>query len=237
MDAPHWLPDHLNACAVSDDAFAEAYEEAGAAVRAGIKSCLAALFALHPPRRSFSRSWSVDTDSGLRLSLRESALDAAVVLLGPAPADASKILAAIHPAAAAGVADIAVVRVGENPTEWPAAVLAALELAGQELVFDCSRAQSVQLLEALSRASASAALVDLGLHSGLAPVCAALDFDFSGRRVWTAPAGLGDDDLRLGEGCESCWAWPSLSPEFFMSRRLAFESADDETSAAPTEFA
>jgi hypothetical protein len=116
--------------------------------------------------------------------------------------------------------------------------LAGLELAGQELVLDCSRAQSAQLLEGLSlSASTSAALVDLGLHSGSAPVCAELGLDLAGRRLWTAPSGLGEDEVCLGEGYECCWAWPGLSPEFFLSRRLAFKPAKGATSAAPTEFA
>jgi hypothetical protein len=230
MDAPRWLPDPLEACALPDDDFARAYDQAGEEVRAGLKTCLAALFALHPPTRRASRVIREDLDLGLRVVRRATPLQAAVVLFGPEPPEPARILAALQPAVAAGVADIVAVRSAEAPPPWPAPVLAGLELAGQEWVLDCSPAQTRELLDALPGDGASACL-DLGLAPSAA---AALGLARPGLKLWRADASPAAAVSRA-PGWEACWVWPDLDPSFFVRRAVSLEPASDDTPIPPQE--
>ncbi len=223
MDAPQWLADDLLACVAPDRVFAAAYDEAGDLARAELKRCLAALFSLHPPRRARSVETRRSADSGLCVRVAETPVDAAVVFLGPQPCGPAQVLAAVHPAVAAGVRDILVLRVGDDLPAWPAAVLAGLELAGRELVLDCSPAQAARLVRDLGE---GAAYADLGLD---AASFAALGLDRPGLRLWRAPRDPLQAPLALGPGCEQCWAWPDLDPTFFLNRSIALEFTADET--------
>lgn len=127
---PAWLDARL----VADSAFGAAYDALTPQQRACIKTGIARMVALegggHPAAELSHRSMR----QGFSLHAQTGPADWAVVMWDPARAGASRILAALLPAMLAGVPNILACCVAEDGTAVPAPILAALELAGQELV-------------------------------------------------------------------------------------------------------
>lgn len=132
---------------VPDAAFAAAYDATPPERRADLKTCIAALHALFGEKPS-SRLTSV-ANQRLGMAFLDGACPVpwAVICLDPAYASGPRLLAALMPALLAGVHDVRVVRLAPSGSSWPAPVLTALELAGQEQAHDLDLSGLVALLE------------------------------------------------------------------------------------------
>ncbi len=152
---PAWLQDHL-----TDEAlFVEAYDQATPRRRAWMKTCISRLHAWCGEELSTAGDRRTKWKQGFSSREFVRPLDWALVLLGPAEASPVRVLAAGLPALFAGVADVSVVRVGEQGLPWAPDLLAALELAGLETVA-CLEAEKLgQLIE---ESSGHGAVVSLG---------------------------------------------------------------------------
>ncbi len=145
---------------VDDAAFAVAYEATGDAARARLKTCIARLHVLYGAAGGAGAGDVREGRTATRwrqgfTSLEHVAPCAwALVCVDAAWASAPRLLAAVLPALFAGVGAVGVLRVGGSGP-WPAPVLAALELAGQEVVADVAPEALLALLKALG-ASAGA---------------------------------------------------------------------------------
>lgn len=139
---------------VDDAAFAVAYETTGDVDRARLKTCIARLHVLYGAAGGAGPGDVREGRTATRwrqgfTSLEHAAPCAwALVCVDAAWASAPRLLAAVLPALFAGVGAVAVLRVGGSG-QWPAPVLAALELAGQEVVADVAPEVLPALLEAL----------------------------------------------------------------------------------------
>ncbi|WMW66076.1 hypothetical protein [Nitratidesulfovibrio liaohensis] len=140
---------------VDDAAFAAAYEATGDVDRARLKTCIARLHVLYGAAGS---AGAVDMREGRTATRWRQGFTSvehvspcawALVCVDAAWASAPRLLAAVLPAVFAGVASVAVLRVGGSG-QWPAPVLAALELAGQEVVADVAPEALPALLETLA---------------------------------------------------------------------------------------
>jgi hypothetical protein len=164
---------------VDDAAFAAAYEAAGDVDRARLKTCIARLHVLYGQAglggtvglgAGDVREGRTATRWRHGFTSLEQVSPCAWTLLC---VDASwssgpRLLAALLPALFAGVGSVFVLRVGGGGT-WPPQVLAALELAGQEVAADAEPAAVSALLEALAASGgaggAAGRLLLLGEHS------------------------------------------------------------------------
>lgn len=128
---PAWLDARL----VADSAFGAAYDALTPQQRACIKTGIARMAAMedggHPAAERSDRTMR----QGFSLHAQTRPADWAVVMWDPACAGASRILAALLPAMLAGVPNILACCAAEGgKAVLPPSILAALELAGQELV-------------------------------------------------------------------------------------------------------
>jgi hypothetical protein len=122
-----------------------------------------------------------------------------VLFLGPGFASPARCLAALLPALLAGVPHVAVARVAEDASPWPAPVLAGLELAGQELAFALSPGQAQELAAELEGCCAPGALLGLGWGAGQGA-------DGPELLRWSAP------EWRVGAWAPAGdWDWPGLA--------------------------
>lgn len=144
---------------VDDAAFAAAYEATGDVGRARLKTCIARLHVVYGAAGGAGggevRQGSTATRWRQGFASLEQVAPCAwtLVCVDAAWASAPRLLAALLPALFAGVGSVAVVRVGgEGP--WPAPVLAALELAGQEVVADAAPVVLPALLDSLAHGGA-----------------------------------------------------------------------------------
>lgn len=145
---------------VDDAAFAAAYEATGDVGRARLKTCIARLHVLYGAAGGAGGGDVREGSTAIRwrqgfASLEQVAPCAwTLVCVDAAWTSAPRLLAALLPALFAGVGSVAVVRVnGDGP--WPAPVLAALELAGQEVVADAAPAVMPALLRSFAHGGAS----------------------------------------------------------------------------------
>lgn len=146
---------------VPDSAFARAYETVDDACMAALKSAIAALFAIFPPKPGNARSprrreWSLGEGD---VSLVTAPLDFAVFLLPDTAVSPLKLLAALVPARTSGVERIVVVR--REAAEWEDELLVALELAGQEDVYTCDARLEARIVTALGASKARGIVVDM----------------------------------------------------------------------------
>ncbi len=145
---------------VDDAAFAAAYEATGDVDRARLKTCIARLHVVYGAAGGAGGGEVRQGTTATRwrqgfASLEQVAPCAwTLVCVDAAWASAPRLLAALLPALFAGVGSVAVVRVGGDGS-WPAPVLAALELAGQEVVADAAPAVLPALLESVANGGAS----------------------------------------------------------------------------------
>lgn len=166
----------LEARLIPDQLFADAYAATEPSTRGLIKSAIARLLSLHSvgvhsgisgaiaaERRT--RSW----EQGFISSESTRPADWALICLDNNFASPARLLAALVPALLSGVPRLAVVHMGVSP--WPAPLLAALELAGQELACSADSAELCAWIEAL-HAQGPGRCLFLGSEFGDAPATA-----------------------------------------------------------------
>lgn len=140
---------------VADAAFAAAYEAAGDVDRARLKTCIARLHVLYGAAGGAGAGDVREGRTATRWRQGFVSLEHAspcgwtLVCVDAAWVSAPRLLAAVLPALFAGVGSVVVLRTGGSEP-WPAPVLAALELAGQEMVADAAPEGLPALLEALA---------------------------------------------------------------------------------------
>lgn len=152
---------------VDDAAFAVAYEATGDVDRARLKTCIARLHVLYGAAGGAGPGDVREGRTATRwrqgfTSLEHAAPCAwALVCVDAAWASAPRLLAAVLPALFAGVGAVAVLRVGGS-WQWPAPVLAALELAGQEVAADVAPEALPALLKALGASGNAGGTTEAG---------------------------------------------------------------------------
>lgn len=140
---------------VDDAAFAAAYEAAGDVDRARLKTCIARLHVLYEAAGGAGAGDVREGRTATRWRQGFASLEHAspcawtLVCMDAAWGSAPRLLAAVLPPLFAGVGSVVVLRMGGSGP-WPAPVLAALELAGQEAVADAAPEALPALLEALA---------------------------------------------------------------------------------------
>ncbi len=138
------------AACVDDAAFAAAYEATGDVDRARLKTCIARLHVLYGQTGDVREGCGVTSwRQGFVSMERATPCAWTLVCVDGAWTSAPRLLAALLPALFAGVGCVAVLRTGGTGA-WPARVLAALELAGQEVVADVDSAALSGVLDALA---------------------------------------------------------------------------------------
>lgn len=135
------FPQCLEPYLIGDQAFAAAYEDCSSLVRAGIKTAIARHYALYAPSRVLSADTLACWEHGFYSRTENRPVDWTLICIDAYFASAPRLLGALLPALQAGVPDVAVVRVcapdpsgSGGDTPFPAVLLTALELAGQECV-------------------------------------------------------------------------------------------------------
>lgn len=279
MESDSFSPEYLAETTLDDSVFAAAYSRVTPENRALLKTCIARLYDWYGPSRiaasAIDHSWKQGFASRTLSCPRQRCALFFDASTGPAA-----LLAALVPALAAGVGQVAAIFVGQgDPSD---AVLTALELAGQELVLVVVPDQ-VQELAALNHGPEGcivtlggvAALfkdipgpvwagplkrrlgiwleaeypVDLSAVAFAHPDAAVTvmggktarpegflfqdgtfdDFLAVGFHALLVPsakvhAALERACLVLGPGQEGCWLYPGLSPDHFITRRIAWQS-------------
>lgn len=202
---PEWLTPHL----VQDAVFGTAYECVAAEQRAWLKTAIAVL---HTIQGDNAVTWGRQERHWRQqyVSVAESRpVDWCLLLLDESSLSPVRLLASLMPAVLAGVRDILVVRAGHG--DWPAPVLAALELAGQELAADVEAQQLERLLHSLcDRSVGCGRIVAMGNTGAILPSCVQ---EASHIRVWQEPRACNlavardaDMDIDLLH-----WAHPDLA--------------------------
>ena len=158
---------------VDDAAFAAAYEATGDVDRARLKTCIARLHVLYGSASGLGAGDVREGRTATRWRHGFTSLEQvspcawALLCVDASWSSGPRLLAALLPALFAGVGSVAVLRVGGGGA-WPPQVLAALELAGQEVAADAEPAAVPALLEALAASGgaggAAGRLLLLGEH-------------------------------------------------------------------------
>ncbi len=200
------LPDWLDGCRVPDSECAGAYEAMPARRRALLKKQIAALHALWGAGLEAGTTLERRLSSGLTIRERREPADWALFLMSGDFRSAPCLVAAVLPALLAGVFRIlpCVLRKGKEPPAAPE-VLAALDLLGQDQVFQLSEAQAAELLDGLIQAGRpdSGRLVLLGgAAAALAGRASPPRRDYSRRLKLGLDKQAGPDADLLG------WAYP-----------------------------
>lgn len=144
---PAWLDAHI----CDDQRFASAYAAASDRQRSLLKAHIAALWRMFPPtrvqRELRESSWD-EGGQGMRLGWPR---PWAILCVDGSANSPSLVLAALMPALTAGVPEILVAGIGSGALTDP--VLAALELAGQELVVELEPEQARELVQGMEGAT------------------------------------------------------------------------------------
>lgn len=190
---------------VDDGAFAAAYETTGDVDRARLKTCIARLHVLYGVASGIGAGDVLEGRTATRwrhgfTSLEQVSPCAWTLLcVDAAWASGPRLLAALLPALFAGVGSVAVLRVGGGGA-WPPQVLAALELAGQEVAADAEPAAVPALLEALAASGGAGGIAGRLLLLGDHPDAFSVLARAHGVPVWRdapspiiAIASCGDD--------------------------------------------
>lgn len=149
------LPDFALEHALDDLAFAAAYDVVSVQRRAWLKKCIARLHVWHGEERTTGLERVATWRQGFVSEERLEPLPWAMVTLDPGVLSPVRCLAAVLPPLLAGVGQTLVVRVHADKDEqdqrpWPARLLTAFELAGQEFVLDLTAAQTAKLARTLA---------------------------------------------------------------------------------------
>ncbi|SBV97474.1 conserved hypothetical protein [uncultured delta proteobacterium] len=156
------FPGDCDANLVADAAFAAAYDALAPEERAAVKTAIARMAAVHGTEDAVSGRCSRVMRQGFRLHAASRPAPWAVVLWDEAYAGPTRVLAALVPAMLAGVPDILACRVRRDGAPFPQPLLAALELAGQELVMDASPEDAAGFVTRCCEADPRGRLVLLG---------------------------------------------------------------------------
>jgi hypothetical protein len=183
MDADRPAPD----LSVPESRFARAYAGLSDEQRAWLKTGIALLFEWHGDRRRLARSEAATWRGGLSSMLVEAPRDFAVLLCDETFASPAQLLAALVPALLSGVPEVVVLHVGRRGAT-PPALLAACELAGQEIVIEAGPRRAAKLLAGMCRPGRSGSVLILG-RGAAAGVWAGLAADPARVRAWRP--GLG----------------------------------------------
>ncbi len=230
------FPDWLEPLLVSDDVFGSAYEAVDPQARAWMKTAIATQHACHGAR---SVQWGRQEQHWRQgfVTVGESRPVAwTVLLLSESSVSAIRMLAGLMPALLAGVSDVLVVRVADEATPWPQDLLAALELAGQELAVTLPSGRVADLAASMAEQGAGRWLC-LG-----APAASLLPVQESPQQaIWREPqhaalAVAGD----VVDTSLLAWAHPDLRLERLSggdeTLTAALESGDYAAFAGDTEF-
>ncbi len=170
------FPDWLEQTLIADEAFAAAYATVDAAHRAELKLAVARLAACFGEVPAAAEDAMRSMRQGFHLRETKQRADFACILWDEESAGPTRLLAALMPAVLAGVPHILACRVhGGRASAFPAPVLAALELAGQELTADCGMDALRDLAEhlgGLRRQGRTGRIVALGQNRFTADVAA-----------------------------------------------------------------
>ncbi|WP_027367815.1 hypothetical protein [Desulfocurvibacter africanus] len=150
MDHKSCLPEELEAHAIDDERFAQAYEAAGDRQRSVLKSLIAALWHLHAPKRVRSEMHELGWEQGGGVLLLTRPLSWTILCVDASTASPGLVLSALMPALTSGVSEIAVIGIGIGALTHP--VLTALELAGQERVFELQAPEATLLARSVAPA-------------------------------------------------------------------------------------
>lgn len=158
MDAQSVFPDQILERALPDEPFAVAYEATPPSLRASFKTAIERICLYYGGAAPQVSGVAAREFPGFQTSIAHRPGDWALIVLSPGFSSPSPILAAVLPAMLAGVSDIAVLRVDAHGAPWPDPVLTALELAGQELLLDCSAQETFALACEMGAKGAGAVL-------------------------------------------------------------------------------
>jgi len=156
------FPDQTDDLLVADAAFAAAYDTCTAEERAAVKTAIARTAAACGGAEDVSHQTRVRMRQGFSLYKVSRPASWTVILLDSTQASPARMLAALVPAILAGVPDIVVCRVVQDGTPFPQGLLAALELAGQELVMECGPKEALSLVAHCCKTDTHGRLVLLG---------------------------------------------------------------------------
>lgn len=157
---PAWVEPRL----LPDEAFGGAYDALSIDDRAYIKTAIARMAAVYgSPEVPFSRSVKT-MRQGFRLHERVSPATWSLIMWDGSYAGPTRVLAALLPAVLAGVPHIMVCRVApeDEGGGFPPPVLAALELAGQDLALDLTPGEAVNLIAECAESGARGCVAVLG---------------------------------------------------------------------------
>lgn len=132
MDQAETLPKGFASFLVPDRAFAAAYEAVPAHRRAWLKTTIAALHALYAEKPVIQTVHTSMPRNGMIVGDDCRPVSWTVIVMDASFASGPRLLGALMPALLAGVPDVSVVRMASDGSQWPDALLASLELAGQE---------------------------------------------------------------------------------------------------------
>ena len=160
------FPVSLDEFLVADAAFGAAYDAVSPEERAVIKAAVARMAIVQEKAEALSRYSVTMVRQGFTLHERTCPVSWTVVLWDAAYAGPTRVLAALMPAMLAGVPNILACRIGDHG-EFPAPLLAALELAGQELVAECAPGVALDIVRACCEADGRGRVVCLGQEAVL----------------------------------------------------------------------
>ncbi len=130
MNTPEWLEKR----ALPESIFARSYEIITDLERARLKTCMAGLFETYPPVSTTVEHKTTTSPSGLDSNFIEKPYDVCVVAFDTRFQSPARLLACLIPAITSRIPLVLVTGIGMEPSQWPAAVVVALELAGIEAV-------------------------------------------------------------------------------------------------------
>lgn len=184
------FPGMVESRLVADGVFAKAYDAVTPAERAVIKTGIARMAAFFGPVEGVETHSVTTLREGFCLHADSRRAPWAVVMWDGAYAGAMRVLAALVPAMLAGVTDILACRVGGGGA-FPQPLLAAMELAGQELVADCSPEDAAEIAALCGAADTGGRLVLLGRNAAFDRIAAAALERGTDVRRYAAPVRIG----------------------------------------------
>lgn len=155
---------------VSDDDFAMAYDAVPASLRACLKTSIAAHHAVYGIAPSMQKTQTERATAGFTVGECQKPVAWTAIVLTETFASGPRLVAALMPALLAGVQNVHIMRVHEQrgQTPWPHALLAALELAGQEQAICVDLANLAAYVTKLAHEMGTGRVLLLGESHGLA---------------------------------------------------------------------
>ncbi len=207
-------PDWLEARALNDAAFADAYDALGAEGRARLKHCIAVQHAFWGERAACRRE-TRDFRQGFRVEAEEEPAPYALVFCDADYDRPDLLLATLMPAILAGCPLVlpCFLPAEDRPA---ASLLAALELAGVEDAYGLDEGEGLRLFDSLHESVGLGRVVILGRAAWAdAVILHAVRRDVPCRLISSGAAGFTAET-----GFEHVSILPDLPPEWFCRRRL-----------------